>query len=282
MKTTGVGQARKKTPNSCPISNAICVWLLLLLPLSLLATSAEAAKITFAPNELKAVVAPGEAVVVPVLVSLADTTAPNSYASFSLSRVDGPLDLTSINNGSYVSLNSSYKSRQVAFQIKVPANTKGGKYTNVFRTVWLRSNEQIAPVDLLINVEVGETSACIQVPLFSNISSAEEKISVRNNKEVEIDLTGRISVEDGCDYSGAWYLLTDEYGELGSTEEPLKVPVEVNDDGTFSVAIPMVASRKGHDKDGRLYTVKFMAENQAGIGESPETTVVVLHDNRKK
>ena len=56
----------------------------------------------------------------------------------------------------------------------------------------------------------------------------------------------------------------------------------INDDGTFSVAIPMVASRKEKDEDGRLYTVKFFAENEAGVGESPETTIVVLHDNHKK
>ncbi len=49
----------------------------------------------------------------------------------------------------------------------------------------------------------------------------------------------------------------------------MTVPLEINDDGTFSVAVPMLASRKGKDKDGRLYSVKFMAENEAGVGESP-------------
>ena len=40
--------------------------------------------------------------------------------------------------------------------------------------------------------------------------------------------------------------------------------------------------RKGNDKDGRLYTVKFEAENEAGLGESVETNIVVMHDNGKK
>ena len=277
MKTTGVGQATKKTPDSCPALWTISLLLLMVLPLSLVVTDADAAKITFAPNELTAIVAPGEVVVVPVAVSLADTNAPNSYASFSLSRIDGTLDPKWINNQVYVSLNSWYKTRQVPFQVKVPAKAKGGKYTSVFRTVWLRSNEQIAPADLLINVEVSETLACNQVPLFSDISSAEDTINVRNNKEVAIDLSGVVSVPDGCDINDLWYELIDEYGEMNQEKHHLLFDAG----GGFSVAVPMVASREGKDKDGRLYTVKFFAENEAGVGESPQTSVVVLHDNRK-
>lgn len=274
MKTTGVEQTRKKTPDSSRAFRAMNLLLLLVLPLFLMATEAGAAKISFEPNELTATLAPGETVIVPVTVSLADTTAPNSYASFSLSHVDGTLDPAWINGQVYVSLNSWYKTRQVPFQVKVPANAKGGKYKSVFRTVWLRSNEQVPPADLVINVEV---SGDCQSPTFSDITSAEKTINARNNKEVAIDLSGIISTTDGCDIVKAWFELTDEYDELDHTED-----LVINDDGAFSVAVPMVASRKGEDKDGRLYTVKFFAENDAGVGESPETSVVVLHDNGKK
>ncbi len=121
------------------------------------------------------------------------------------------------------------------------------------------------------------TLFCNQVPFFSDISSAEETINARKHKEVTIDLSGVVSASDGCDIFNAWYQLTDEYGKLDQTEA-----LVINDDGTFSVAIPMVASRKEKDEDGRLYTVKFFAENEAGVGESPETSIVVLHDNHKK
>ena len=161
--------------------------------------------------------------------------------------------------------------------MKVPADAKGGKYKGVFRTVWLRSNEQVDPADLVINVEVSETVSCNQVPLFSDISSTEDIINVRNNKEVTIGLSGSVASPDGCDIVNAWFELTDEYGELDRTEV-----LEIDDVGAFSVAVPMVASRQGNDKDGRLYTVKFFADNESGVGESPETNVVVLHDNRKK
>jgi hypothetical protein len=84
-------------------------------------------------------------------------------------------------------------------------------------------------------------------------------------------------VPDGCEIENARYQLTDEYGELDQEQA-----IALNSDGSFSVAIPMVASRKGNDKDGRLYIVRFIAKNEAGVGESSETSIIVTHDNRKK
>jgi len=278
MKTTGVSQASKKNPDSCRAFWTMSLLCLLVMPLFLLATEAGAAKITFEPNELTATVAPGEVVTVPVTVSLNDTTADNSYASFSLTRVDGTLNPAWMKSRIPVSLNAMSNTRQVQFQVSVPAEAEGGEYTSVFRTEGLRSSELVAPADLMITVDVSQTLFCNQVPLFSDISSAEETISVRNHKEVTVELSGAVSVPDGCDISDTWYKLIDEYGELDQDE----VPLVINDDGTFSVAVPMVASRKGKDKDGRLYTVTFFAENEAGVGESPETTIVVLHDNHEK
>ena len=100
---------------------------------------------------------------------------------------------------------------------------------------------------------------------------------MRNNKQVHVELSGSVSVPEGCSIDRPRYQLTDEYGELDKVET-----LQLGADGNFTVAIPMVASRKGNDKDGRLYTVKFEAENEAGVGESVETNIVVMHDNGKK
>ncbi len=135
MKTTGVDQAKKNNPGSWPSLRAISLCLLLVLPLFLLATEAEAAKITFEPNELSTTVTPGEVVMVPVGVSLTETTTASSYASFSVTSVDGNLDPAWINRQLYVSLDSLNMNRQVLFQLNVPANAKGGNYNRVFRTV---------------------------------------------------------------------------------------------------------------------------------------------------
>ena len=181
MKTSGVGQTRVKTPAIWTMS--LC--LLLVLPLFLLATTeAGAAKIIFEPNELSTTVAPGEVATIPVAVSLTETTAANSYASFSLSLVEGSIDPTWMKGRIPVSLNSTSKTRQVLFQINVPAEAQGGQYMSVFRTEGLRSSEQVATVDLVINVAVSEPFACNQVPSFSDISSTEDIINVGRFYEI--------------------------------------------------------------------------------------------------
>ena len=253
------------------------LFLLLVLPLCMSATNLEAAQITFSPNGLTVNVAPGEAISVPFSATLSGTAGSNSYANFGLIHIKGTLDRSWVKSRVYFSLNSWYKTRQAILHISAPADAKNGVYTGVFGTVWLRSNETIVPAEFVINVEIGELLSCSQLPIFSDITSSEEAINARNNKEVAIDLAGSISVPEGCEIENARYQLTDEYGELDQEQA-----IALNNDGSFSVAIPMVASRKGNDKDGRLYTVRFMAENEAGVSESGETSITVTHDNSKK
>jgi len=250
---------------------------LLALTLLCFSTESHSAQITFAQNGLTVNVAPGETVAVPITVSLEDTSLPNSYASFGLAHVGGTLDRNWINSQIYMSLNSWYKTRQAVLQVKVPADAQGGSYKGILKTVWLRSNESVAPAEFEINVDVDSFVSCSQVPLFSNIVASQDSINMRNNKQVHVELSGSVSVPEGCSIDRPRYQLTDEYGELDKVET-----LQLGADGNFTVAIPMVASRKGNDKDGRLYTVKFEAENEAGVGESVETNIVVMHDNGKK
>jgi len=250
---------------------------LLALTLLCFSTESHSAQITFAQNGLTVNVAPGETVAVPITVALEDTSLPNSYASFGLAHVGGTLDRSWINNQIYMSLNSWYKTRQAVLQVKVPADAQGGIYKGILKTVWLRSNESVAPAEFEINVDVDSFVSCSQVPLFSNIVASQDSINMRNNKQVHVELSGSVSVPEGCSIDRPRYQLTDEYGELDKVET-----LQLGADGNFTVAIPMVASRKGNDKDGRLYTVKFEAENEAGVGESVETNIVVMHDNGKK
>ena len=255
----------------------VLVLSLLALTLLCFSTESHSAQITFAQNGLTVNVAPGKTVAVPITVSLEDTSLPNTYASFGLAHVGGTLDRNWINSQIYMSLNSWYKTRQAVLQVKVPADAQGGSYKGILKTVWLRSNESVAPAEFEINVDVDSFVSCSQVPLFSDIISSQEFINMRNNKPVQIELSGSVDVHNGCEISTAQYQLTDEYGELDRVEV-----LQLGDDGSFTVTIPMVASRKGNDKDGRLYTVKFEAKNEAGVGDSVETNIVVMHDNGKK
>ena len=277
MRSIQVGHDDNRAKNFYEGAWQLFVLALLAFSLLFFATEVQAAQISFAPNGLTVNVAPGETVSVPITVSLENTSLPNSYASFGLAHVGGSLDRNWINNQIYMSLNSWYKTRQAVLQIKVPADAQGGSYNGILKTVWLRSNESVAPAEFEINVDVDSFVSCSQVPLFSNIAASQESINIRNNKQVHIVLSGSVTVPDGCEIDSPQYQLTDEYGELDIIED-----LQVDEGGSFAVAIPMVASRKGDDKDGRLYTVKFVAENEAGVGESVETNIVVKHDNSKK
>jgi hypothetical protein len=277
MKSTPVGHDVNRVKR---LSDGLWqAFVLSLLAFSLLCFSTEShsAQITFAPNGLTVNVAPGETVAVPITVSLEETSLPDTYASFGLAHVGGSLNRNWINSQIYMSLNSFYKKRQAVLQVKIPADAQGGLYNGILKTVWLRSNESVAPAEFEINVDVDSFVSCSQVPLFSDIVSPQESINMRNNKPVEIEFSGSVAVSDDCKIDNAQYQLTDEYGELDEVDD-----LQLSDDGSFTVAVPMVASRKGNDKDGRLYTVKFMAANEAGFGESVETKIVVMHDNSKK
>lgn len=254
-------------------------FVLLLLTFSLLCFSTEShsAEITFAPSGLTVNVAPGETVAVPITVSLENTSLPDSYASIGLAYVSGSLDRTWINNQIYIPLDSFYKTRQAVLQVKVPADAQVGLYTGVLKTVLFKSNENVAPAKLVINVDVNSFVSCSQVPLFSNIVASQDSINMRNNKPAQIELSGSVSIPDGCEVDNAQYQLADEYGELDKVDA-----LQLDADGSFTVPVTVVASRKGNDKDGRLYTVKFVAENEAGVGESVETNIVIMHDNSKK
>ena len=277
MKSTPVGPYDNRVKKLFDGLWQALVLSLLAFTLLCFSTESHSAQITFAQNGLTVKVAPGETVAVPITVSLEDTSLPNTYASFGLAHVGGSLDRNWINNQIYMSLNSWYKTRQAVLQVKVPTGAQRGIYTGVLKTVYLRSNESVAPAELKINVDVDSLVGCSQPPLFSNVVALQETINMRNNKLVQIELSGSVAVTEGCEIYKTQYHLKDEYGELDNVAD-----IQLDDEGSFTVAVPMVASRKGSDKDGRLYTVKFVAENEAGVGESVETNIVVKHDNSKK
>lgn len=277
MKSILAGHNDNRVKSFC--EGAWQVFVLVLLAFSLLcfATEVRAAEIKFTPNVLTVTAAPGETVAVPIKVSLEEAALPNAFASFGIAWVDGSLNRNWINGQVNMSLNSWFKTRQAVLQVKIPADAKGGVYRGVLKTIWLRSNENVPPAELELNVAVDSFVGCSQVPLFSNIVASQQSISMRNNKQTSVALSGSVSALEGCNIDNVQYQLTDEYGELDTVADVL-----VDEDGRFAVDVPVIASRKGNDKDGRLYTIKFVAEDEAGVGESVETNIVVAHDNSQK
>jgi hypothetical protein len=119
-----------------------------------------------------------------------------------------------------------------------------------------------------------EASGCIEVPTVDITSVSPDAIWPPNNKEVEVSISGYITVGDGCTLESASYALEDEYGVHSGFGG-----LTVADGGSFELVATVAASRLGSDKDGRDYNFTIGAVNQAGSTEAYET-VVVLHDRR--
>lgn len=270
------------------------LFVLPMLLICLYADQASAATIAFEPNSLSVKAAPGERVYVPISVSLKDSNSSSTSAYVRLALSEGSLSPDWLINDQFqMSLNPYNKSRQV-LQIMPSVDAKPGVYTGSMVTELLWSNEPIELVNLEVHVEISQQDACLEPPEFSNVVSAQDTINTRNNKKVTVNFTGNVVPPSGCELKRVWYELVDEYGEVGHQEE-IQFDKE---SGSFAVDLPLIASRRGDDMDGRLYTVIFKAENlllaedlllagnlasgESAVAESVETTIVVKHNNRKK
>lgn len=116
---------------------------------------------------------------------------------------------------------------------------------------------------------------CSQAPEIEVTSYSPEHIWPPNHRTVEIAVSGRIILPDGCTVLGARYGITDEYGEY-SSEGALALDAE----GNFTVSIPVEAWRNGRDEDGRRYSMTLYVEDEAGRSEAGPYDSVVPHDVR--
>ena len=134
--------------------------------------------------------------------------------------------------------------------------------------------------DVAGNVETEQT-------VTVRIDKTEPTVTVRadpkklwppNKRTVTVTVTGQISDElSGVDFSSGGYVLIDEYGDANTEGD-----ITINENGTYRFTVDVVASRKGRDKNGRTYTIKVSALDEAGNSTTTTTTVVVPHDKRKK
>ena len=98
-----------------------------------------------------------------------------------------------------------------------------------------------------------------------------------NGKTVNVTVAGVVTdTGSGVDQSSGTFVVSDEYG----IEHPAG-PVTIAGDGSFSVSIPLVAYRRGDDRDGRTYGVTISARDGAGNTGTIEVRVVVPHDPRR-
>ena len=98
-----------------------------------------------------------------------------------------------------------------------------------------------------------------------------------NGKMVPVTIVGTITDSgSGVNASTATYAVTDEYRSVQPSGS-----ITLGSNGSYSFTISLQASRNGNDKDGRQYTIRVNAQDNAGNKGSVSTFVTVPHDQGK-
>jgi len=158
--------------------------------------------------------------------------------------------------------------------VKVPPGTAPDTYSATLISGGMGGGHQSNNQSIMLYVVV--PSECGEVPSFKITSIGPDNLWAPNNSMQEVTLRGRVDMPKGCTIYEASYTIDDEYGECSGEGS-----FTIDSDGEFIVSIPVEASRKGNDKDGRLYTIVLSAENDSGVGMSQAIDVHVAHNQRK-
>jgi hypothetical protein len=97
-----------------------------------------------------------------------------------------------------------------------------------------------------------------------------------NGAMVPVTVSGRVA-DGGSGIGTATYTVTDEYKQIQPSG-----PLTIAPDGTFSVTIQLQASRRGSDKNGRLYTITVTATDKAGLSTSVTSTITAVEHNQSQ
>ena len=95
-----------------------------------------------------------------------------------------------------------------------------------------------------------------------------------NGKMTPVVISGSLTdATSGVDPRSIAFVVTDEYRVVQPSG---RVTLALN--GSYSIAVPLQASRVESDNDGRLYTITITAQDNAGNQVSHSATVIVPHD----
>ena len=125
-----------------------------------------------------------------------------------------------------------------------------------------------------IDVFLNDTAPADTVPPSVTIGTTPRNLWPPDGTMVPVTIAGTITDNgSGIDKSSVVFSVSDEYGEIQRSGA-----ITLASDGAFSFIVPLVASRRGSDADGRHYTVTVRATDNAGNAGSASTVVIVPHD----
>ena len=111
-------------------------------------------------------------------------------------------------------------------------------------------------------------------PMVTIVSVTPDTLWPPNGKLVPVTIVATITdAGSGVDPNTTAYAVEDEYGSV----EP-SGSLTLRADGRYTATIPLQASRRGNDRDGRLYTITVSALDNEGNEGSATAFVIVPHD----
>ena len=116
---------------------------------------------------------------------------------------------------------------------------------------------------------------CANVPPVVTLAASPTVLWPPNGRAVPVTLSGTMTVSPcAAATTTLSYAVVDEYGLV----QPAG-PIVPGADGAFSLSIPLQASRRGDDPDGRQYTIKVTAADTNG-GSATAASIVTVPHNR--
>jgi hypothetical protein len=126
-------------------------------------------------------------------------------------------------------------------------------------------------VSVFLNTTAPDTTA----PLIT-VTANPAVLTPANGTTVSVTVSGTVTdAGSGVDPASVTFSVLDEYGMV----QPAG-PIAIDGTGHYSVRIPLTASRRGDDLDGRVYTIVVHAGDVAGNTATASTLVIVPHDQR--
>lgn len=125
---------------------------------------------------------------------------------------------------------------------------------------------------------VSAYSATLAVERFCSaprlsIAASPDILWAPNHKMVPVKIA--VSVSDEVDPNPVVALVSVKSNESGDAND---ISAAI---GTSTTNIGLASSRTGQEKGGRIYTIKYQAQNVCGAQATTSTSVVVPHDQRK-
>lgn len=252
-----------------------CTRIVIALLTVLAASSALAADLGISPTVITMSVPTGNSGSTTV-VGKVNNPPPSPYAvSLQLRPIGGsmPFPWLATKPGS---ITNSTAQALLPLTVNVPANAAPGVYTALVQPLVMSSSIPLSPSARPLQLSVTVTSNCSVAPTVALAAPQPAEFKAPNGRLSDVALSGTIALPAGCTLARAWYTLADEYGVLGESKDLVAAA-----DGSFSFAVPVQVSRRGDDKDGRVYQITVYAADEAGTGASAPAAVVVRHDQRK-